>query len=185
MINDRYSIIDKIGEGRAKVFSCSDKFNSENKFAIKILSYTANDDELKSFDEEYELLRKFDHQNIITVFSKGSILTLEDFEKKEFHISENDKFFVMEYVDGVNIDQYSDLKLESVFLNILEQLSSVFYYIHQANYIYSDLKAENILIVDENDKPTVKLIDFGLSSYLPNLKDDAMTNQQKPHQWNK
>ncbi|MCK5458208.1 MAG: serine/threonine protein kinase, partial [Melioribacteraceae bacterium] len=121
---------------------------------------------------EYELLRKFDHPNIINVFSKSKILTLENFEKKEFHISDNDKFFVMEYVDGVNIDQLTELKNEAVFLNILDQLSSVLYYLHQANYVYFDLKPENILIISENDKPTVKLIDFGLSSYLPDLKDD-------------
>ncbi len=172
MINDRYSIINKIGEGRAKVFSCSDKFNPESKFAIKILSYTANDDELQSFDDEYELLRKFDHPNIITVFSKSKILTIDDFEKTEFHISVNDKFFVMEYVDGVNIDQFQDLKSESVFLQVLDQLSSVLHYLHQANYVYFDIKPENILIVNNNDKPTLKLIDFGLSSYLPDLKDD-------------
>lgn len=172
MINDRYSIINKIGEGRAKVFSCSDKFNPESKFAIKILSYTSNNDELQSFDDEYELLRKFDHPNIITVFSKSIILTLDSFEKTEFHISENDKFFVMEYVDGVNIDRFQDLKSEAVLLQVLDQLSSVLYYLHQANYVYFDLKPENILIVNDNDKPILKLIDFGLSSYLPELKDD-------------
>lgn len=172
MINDRYSIISKIGEGRSKVFACSDKFNPENKFAIKILPFTSNDDELQSFDEEYELLRKFDHPNIISVFSNSKILTIDKFEKREFHISENDKYFVMEYVNGVNIDQFTELKNEAVFLNILDQLSSVLYYIHQANYVYFDLKPENILIINENDQPTVKLIDFGLSSYLPNLKDN-------------
>lgn len=172
MINDRYSIISKIGEGRSKVFACSDKFNPGNKFAIKILSFTSNDDELQSFEEEYELLRKFDHPNIISVFSKSKILTIDKFEKREFHISENDKYFVMEYVNGVNIDQLTELKNEAVFLNILDQLSSVLYYIHHANYVYFDLKPENILIINENDQPTVKLIDFGLSSYLPDLKDD-------------
>lgn len=172
MINDRYSIINKIGEGRAKVFSCSDKFNPESKFAIKILSYTSNDDELQAFDAEYELLRKFDHPNIITVFAKSKILTLDSFEKTEFHISENDKFFVMEYVDGVNIDQFQDLKSESVLLQVLDQLSSALYYLHQANYVYFDIKPENILIVKDDDKPILKLIDFGLSSYLPELKDD-------------
>ena len=120
MINDRYSLLSKIGEGRSKVFSCSDKFNPENKFAIKILSFTSNDDELQSFDDEYELLRKFDHPNIINAFSKSKILTLDKFEKKEFHISENDKYFVMEYVEGDQIDQLSELKSEAVFLNILD-----------------------------------------------------------------
>ena len=172
MINDRYSIIDKIGEGRSRVFSCTDKFNSENKFAIKILSYTSDDDELQSFDYEYDLLRKLDHPSIINVFSEGKILTLDDFTKKEFHISENDKFFVMEFIEGVNIDKLPEIKRENVFLEILEQLSSVLYYLHQANYIYFDLKPENILIVDNKGHFTVKLIDFGLSSLFSEIDDD-------------
>ncbi len=70
MINDRYSILEKIGEGRSKVFTCTDKFNPDTKFAIKILPYTANNDEQDSFTNEFEMLRKFDHPNIINVFKR-------------------------------------------------------------------------------------------------------------------
>lgn len=172
MINDRYSILDKIGEGRSKVFSCSDKFNPDTKFAIKILSFTSNTDEQQSFNNEYALLRKLDHPNIINVFSKGKILSLDEHDKNEFSISENDIFFVMEYIEGVNIDQVSEIKRESTFLNILDQLAAVLYYLHQANYIYFDIKPENIIVESTKAKPIIKLIDFGLSSYLPDLKDE-------------
>ncbi|MEN8192411.1 MAG: protein kinase [Bacteroidota bacterium] len=172
MINDRYSIIDKIGEGRSKVFSCSDKFNPDTKFVIKILSYTSSEEELKAFQNEYLLLRKLDHPNIIDVYSKGKILQLNEFDKKEFNISENDLFYVMEYIKGISIEQFIEIKKEEVFLQVLDQLVSVLYYIHQSNYVYFDLKPENLLIIESQQEIKVKLIDFGLASYLPELEDE-------------
>ncbi len=103
---------------------------------------------------------------------EGKILSLSDIDKSEFSLSENDIFFVMEHIEGINIDQVSEIKRESTFLNILDQITSVLFYLHQANYIYFDIKPENILVINTAANPTVKFIDFGLSSYLPNLETE-------------
>lgn len=48
---------------------------------------------------------------------------------------------------------------------IIKQICSVLYYLHQTNYIYYDLKAENILVSETNGNPVIKIIDLGLARY--------------------
>ena len=103
MINERYKIIKLIGEGRSKVFICEDKYFPENLFAIKIISFTHNQDEIDSFFDEYYLLKKFDHPNIVSVYNCGTILSLSNNYKKKFGISKNDKFFLLDFIDGKEV----------------------------------------------------------------------------------
>ncbi|MCW8823172.1 MAG: protein kinase, partial [Ignavibacteriaceae bacterium] len=50
---------------------------------------------------------------------------------------------------------------------IVKQICSVLYYLHQSKYIYYDLKPENILVSFNNGKPQIRLIDLGLAEYSP------------------
>ncbi|MCF6271347.1 MAG: protein kinase, partial [Melioribacteraceae bacterium] len=86
MINNRYKILNKIGEGRSKVFACEDKFFPNEKIAIKILQYTANDLEIDSFNNEFKIIKNLNHPNIISAFDKGTILKLDDDYKSKFMI---------------------------------------------------------------------------------------------------
>ena len=169
MINERYKIIKLIGEGRSKVFICEDKYFPENLFAIKIISFTHNQDEIDSFFDEYYLLKKFDHPNIVSVYNCGTILSLSDSYKKKFGISKNDKFFLLDFIDGKEVLDYNTTEDEQTIIEIIKQLSSVLYYIHQSNYIYYDIKPENILISESSGKLVLKLIDFGLVEHIPSI----------------
>ena len=57
MINDRYKIINKIGEGRSKVFLCEDILRLGKRLAVKILPVFADADEKNSFRDESNLFR--------------------------------------------------------------------------------------------------------------------------------
>lgn len=172
MINNRYKILNKIGEGRSKVFACEDKFFPNEKIAIKILQYTANDSEIDSFNNEFGIIKNLNHPNIISAFDKGTILKLDDDYKSRFSISENDKFMTLERIDGVQFDKCAELQDEANLINVIKQISLVLQYIHQSNYIYFDLKPENILIASTSGELKVEIIDFGLARYLPNLEEN-------------
>jgi hypothetical protein len=58
MINRRFIIKKKLGEGRSKVFLCSDNENPEKDYAIKILPAAADENEVKVFRNEFSLLMK-------------------------------------------------------------------------------------------------------------------------------
>jgi len=171
MINNRYKILYKLGEGRSKVFACEDKFFPNEKVAIKILQYTADDSEIESFNNEFRIIKNLNHPSIISAFDIGTILILDDDYKSKFSISENDKFMTLERISGVQFDECRDLQDESNLIEIIKQISLVLQYIHQSNYIYFDLKPENILISNIDGELKLMLIDFGLARYVPNLEE--------------
>jgi len=164
MINDRYKIIRKVGEGRSKVYCCEDALRNETELAIKILPETASAEEQETFRDEFHLLKKLNHPNIINVFEFGTIVSL-DKEDEQFEISAGCKFFTLEFFDGPELYECLGIKNESQLIKIICRISSVLYYLHQSAFIYYDLKSENILVKNINGEPVVKFIDFGLASH--------------------
>ncbi|MEJ2272941.1 MAG: protein kinase [Candidatus Bathyarchaeota archaeon] len=152
MINDRFVIKKKLGEGRSKVFLCIDKDNPEKDYAIKVLSHIAYDNEVKTFRNEFFTLQKLNHPNIITSYEEGAVVKTDD------EINAGSRFIVLEYFSGVELLKYERLTDEENLKIILTQLCSVLYYLHQSNYIYYDLKPENILVSESGNKPHIKLI---------------------------
>ena len=125
MINSRIKIIRKLGEGRSKVFLCSLIDFPRNQFAIKILPNEKDQDEKKSFKEEYQLLTELKHPNIISANEFGIVLSLDKMDAQQ-GISKNDLFFVLEYFDGIDIDKYNMISDEGIFLDIICCFTSSF-----------------------------------------------------------
>ncbi|MDR3611025.1 MAG: protein kinase [Ignavibacteriaceae bacterium] len=166
MINNRYEIIEKIGEGRSSVFLCYDKESFNKKIALKIFSNSQDLAELASFRNEFLHLKNLEHPSIINAIEEGTVL-----ESNDANISIGSKFFTLEYFSGkdlLSVNKYSEKDL----LEIIIQISSVLFYLHQSNFIYYDLKPENILISYSNGIPHIKLIDFGLARYVSEMKEN-------------
>jgi len=168
MINGRYELIEKIGEGRSSVFLCSDRENFNQKIALKVFTNTEDAEDLISFRNEFLNLKNFEHPNIINAIEEGTIL-----ESSYDNIPPGSKFFTLEYFPGkdlLSISHYSEEDLTEIII----QLSAVLFYLHQSNFIYYDLKAENILIAYSNNKPQLKLIDFGLARHSYELSENTI-----------
>jgi serine/threonine protein kinase/tetratricopeptide (TPR) repeat protein len=164
MINNRFEIIEKIGEGRSSVFLCRDKENLNKKIALKVFSNSQDKAELASFRNEFLHLKNLEHPSIINAIEEGTVL-----ESTRSDISPGSKFFTLEYFPGkdlLSVNNYSEKDL----IEIIVQISSVLFYLHQSNFIYYDLKPENILISYSNGIPHIKLIDFGLARYVSDVK---------------
>lgn len=162
MINNRYIIKRKLGEGRSKVFSAIDTEFPDKEIAIKFLPVSAKPDEKDSFREEFFRLKKLEHPNIIKAFEYAKVVTKD---AEDLEIEYNSEFITLEYFPSRELLEYSELIEEKKLKEILKQLGAVLYYLHQSNYIYYDLKPENILVNNIGNKPRIKLIDFGLAEY--------------------
>lgn len=165
MINNRYILDKKIGEGRSKVFLCSDNQAGGKKLAIKILANpNADRNEVNSFREEYYILKKLSHPNIINVYELGCVITSDD-----DGISYGSFFFTLDYFEGISLD---NIVFDPGQLNeLIKQICSVLFYLHQSNYIYYDLKPENILVDFNAQVPEIKFIDFGFAEHLPDTQN--------------
>lgn len=160
MINGRYELIKKIGEGRSSVFLCSDHESFNQKIAVKVLTNSNDSGDLVSFRTEFLNLKNLEHPNIVKAIERGTVL-----ESSYENISVGSKFFTMEYFPGkslLSVPKYSEVDLTEIII----QISALLFYLHQSNYIYYDLKPENILIDYSNGKPQIKLIDFGLARHV-------------------
>ena len=175
MINERYSIKKKLGEGRSKVFLCSDIENPSEEIAIKILSGNADKAEIESFHNEFITLRRLNHPGIVQALNFGTIVKNSS---PENDITIGSKYFTLEYFEGKSLFEYEDIKEESL-KKILIQICAVLFYLHQSDYIYYDLKPDNILVKNINDKPIIRLIDLGFAQKIDFNEEDQNSNSNK------
>ncbi len=161
MINHRFTIKSELGEGRSKVFLCSDFFFPGIDFAIKILPKDVSDEEEEKFRNEFFTLQKLSHPNIINSFEYGTIVNIEE-EAELFGLEMESKFFTTEFFGGKMLSEYIRKLAPVKLTTLLEEIISTLYYLHQSNYIYNDLKPENILVEETAGTFSVKFIDFGL-----------------------
>jgi len=164
MINNRYKINKKLGQGRSTVYLCTDVEYADSQIAIKILSPNASGEEINTFNQEFFILRKLNHPSIIKANELGSVVKVD---KEDSEISIGSRFLTMEFSEGKELLHYKDLNNETNLKEIIKQLCSVLYYLHQSNYIYYDLKLENILVSSIKGRPVIKLIDFGFAKFIP------------------
>ena len=145
-----FTFLKDIGEGHfGKVKLAVSKKTGDN-FAIKIMIKEKIESRIaKKFISEMEISKKFNHKNVIRVYS-----VLED---------ETNYYIIMEYCSKGELFDYivSKKKLSKDIASIFfYQLINGIEYIHSKGYAHRDLKPENLLLTSKN---ILKIIDFGLA----------------------
>lgn len=158
MINRRFVIKKKLGQGRSSVFLCEDLEQSRQLIALKALPRNSSEEEKILFKNEFETIQKLEHTNIIRAYECGTVVEAES----EFNSLVGSKFIAMEYFPGKELIEHT-IKDETELKLIIAQICSVLFYLHQSRYIYYDLKLENILVGEKNGKLMIKLIDLGFA----------------------
>lgn len=155
ILNNRYEIIEKIGEGgMAKVYKA--KCKVLNRFvAIKILKNEYINDETfaEKFKRESRAAASLSHPNIVNVYDVGYI------DNEDGKIP----YIVMEYIKGITLKEaiIKNGKLNSddtIFYSL--QIAEAIEHAHSNNIIHRDIKPHNIMI---NDNNRVKVTDFGIA----------------------
>lgn len=155
---DRYTIIDQVGEGgMAVVFLCLDN-ELDEQVALKILKpdLVNNDKTIQQFKREIKIARKITHRNICRIYDFGKFEILY--------------YIVMEYMEGTPLSSLIrksdelviDKKLE-ISLKILNGLEAA----HCEKVIHRDLKPGNIMLI-KNYEPII--MDFGLARHSEDEK---------------
>lgn len=145
-----YEIVEEIGRGGMAVVYKGIQPSLNRTVAIKVLpaSFAQDEEFIARFDREAETIARLSHPNIIQIIDRGR--------------EEGICYFVMEYVDGLNLDEF--LKKRSLtfrqILDIALQIGRALAYAHSKAVVHRDLKPSNILIA--GDTLAVKVADFGL-----------------------
>ena len=167
MINDRYKIKKKLGSGRSQVYVCSDKYNNSKNIALKVLSSPAGNQDVESFRNEFFLLKKLNHPNIIKVYDYGTMVTLDSEDTLGTEITLGSKFFTLDYIEGRTLDEFDDSGDPNNLFEIISQVCSALYYLHQSNFIYYNLIPENIIIQESDRGQHIYFSNFRLAKYIP------------------
>lgn len=159
LINNRYRLIEKIGQGgMGVVFRGEDTFTGDAVAVKQILPRTgteAPEDVVKRrarFRREGIVLQKLRHQYIIAIYD----VILED----------DTDSLVMEFITGGDLDDYiqqhPDIEEDTV-LELGIKLAQGFQYAHERNVLHRDIKPANVLL-DAAEDP--RITDFGIARIL-------------------
>ncbi len=125
----------------------------EKLVAIKLIKRGMDTDSvLRHFRNERQILASFDHPNIARLFDGATTKS-------------GLPYFVMEYVEGLPIDQYCDTYRLSVTerLELFRDVCAAVTYAHRHTVIHRDIKPSNILVTSDG---APKLLDFGIAKIL-------------------
>jgi len=162
-----YRVVRVIGRGGMAVVYLGerDDDNFRKSVAIKMVMPGPNGEEIfRRFRNERQALAAIDHPNIVKLLDGGS--TEEDLP-----------YLVMDYVDGMPIDQYCDVHHLSIEerLQLFRTVCSAVQYAHEQLIIHRDLKPGNILITRHG---VPRLLDFGIAKIInPEFFQTALTTQ--------
>jgi Protein kinase domain len=122
--------------------------------ALKILPTQVAPDSgfAERFTREARALARLSHPNIVAVCEFGQV-------------SADLPYFIMEFVDGVNLRQLQKTRRLSPreALQIVPQICDALQYAHDEGVVHRDIKPENVLV---DRKGRVKIADFGLAKIM-------------------
>ena len=168
-IKSDYDFLAEIGRGNfGRVFQARHKETGVMraiKVFIKALAQQAD-----SFAIEIGILRPLDHPNIVNL--------IETYEDEQF------LYLVFEYCSGNNIvDRITrdGITSEKRASWIMRQIFSALIYCHKHNIMHLDIKPDNCIYVNNSLDSDIKLIDFGMSAFIPTESEIVNYIRGTPH----
>ena len=150
-VDNRYDIISLIGVGgMSNVYKAIDTTTGDT-VAMKFLKqeFFGNEELVRRFKNESKAISLLDNPNIIKVI--------------DVNIGENEKYIVVEYIDGITLKEYIDNRKVLSWQETVAFTSTILAAIghaHQNGIVHRDLKPHNIMLLRDG---TLKIMDFGIA----------------------
>ena len=153
VLDDRYIVIDAIGEGDLTMVYMGQSMDSRETVAIKTLKYD-NPDLIERFEKEIQVFKAVKHPNIVEI-------------KEELRSNTGLPVLVMEYVEGVTLKQLLEslgrIDDENTILSIITGICEALEYVHGKGLFHGNIDPNQVLISENEvaDDFKVKVTDWG------------------------
>ncbi len=157
----RYRIVRELGRGGMGAVYLAERTDEDVRqlVALKLLKRELNTADIRRrFQHERRILAGLEHPQITRLLDVGST-------------SDGVPFFVMEYVDGVPIDEYCrqpELRIDEI-LQLFRTVCDGVAFAHRKLVVHRDLKPSNILVASDG---IPKLLDFGIAKLLSRIRGE-------------
>ncbi|MFI5180046.1 MAG: protein kinase [Thermoanaerobaculia bacterium] len=150
-----WTLLQEIGRGGMGTVFLAERTDRDfaMKVALKVINRGMDTDTIvRRFRTERRILAGLEHPGIARLIDGG---TTDD----------GLPFFVLEYVEGMPIDAWCDVRRLGVRarLELFRKVCAAVAFAHQSLVVHRDLKPGNILVTEEGEP---KLLDFGLATFL-------------------
>ena len=149
-----YKLLQQIGEGgMGVVFMAEQTEPIQRTVALKIIKPGMDTRQvIARFEAERQAVAMMDHPNIAKVLDAGTT-------------DSGRPYFVMELVKGVPITKYCDEKHLPLRerLELFMQVCQAVQHAHQKGIIHRDIKPNNVLVAEYDNRAVPKVIDFGVA----------------------
>ncbi|MBY0548843.1 MAG: serine/threonine protein kinase [Candidatus Obscuribacterales bacterium] len=170
VIDNRFEIVQLVGDGSLSSVYKGRDLRDNKIVAVKLLHTSAVEDydEIVRLKKEGRVLSGIDCANVATIYQFGLI-------------EEKLPYVVTEFLVGFNLKDILDTQAQSlgadiailVGLGICDALIAA----HAAGIVHGDLKPSNVMIVvEEDESETVKVLDFGLARNLATTAESITTH---------
>jgi serine/threonine protein kinase len=157
VLRDRYVIETVLAYGQSSaVFKAYDRHRANFAatgcyVAIKVLHTSATAEIRARFEQEFQLVQRITHPNVVKVF---------DLDRDEQRL-----FFTMELIEGQTLGHLLERSppRRAQALEIIRQVGSALAYMHDHSVVHGDVSPENIMVTHGG---AVKLLDFGSAVML-------------------
>jgi calcium-dependent protein kinase len=170
---NRYQVIREIGQGGNSTVHLVRSVTTNHQYACKVISKHLDpahfsekkiSSHSKSVEKEIRIMK--------TLENEQNIIGLQD-------VTEDDQnyYIIMENCQGGDISTYMDKyrneidehTIRDIIKNCLKTIATC----HTYGIIHNDIKPQNFLLEREDDISTIKLIDFGISTMIQDVDNNA------------
>jgi len=165
-----YRVVSEIGQGGMGTVYLAERADGafEQRVAIKVVRGLLDQERVRRFRAERQILASLQHPNIARLVDGGTT-------------GDGSPYLVMEYVEGVPIDRYAQERALDIperlrlFMVVCEAVGHA----HRHLIVHRDIKPSNIIVAPGG---TPKLLDFGIAKLLdsddPEMSARTMTGMR-------
>ena len=152
VLDDRYEILEKIGEGGMAIVYKARDTRLERNVAVKLMREELfhDGDSKKRFYDEAHAVAMLSHPNIVAIYDVSNASETE--------------YIVMELIAGITLRRYMDRRHTVPWkqaLHFARQVAAALSHAHSRGIVHRDIKPQNLMLLRDG---TVKVADFGIAA---------------------